>query len=167
MKNFYGVPEIFGRRVKTKVVRVPFEMTNTFQIKLDSVQPSQLYISSKKLDEMMKSLERSKFVFVEPIPIKKLGNQVVFVDGHTRALAAFLLGLSEVPVYWEDEELDWDEYKICIGWCKEEGIHTISDLKNRIVSHKDYQVLWLDRCGRMQRELEEKRKAQKNPAKTQ
>ena len=134
-------------------------VTKTFQMKLDSIQPSQLYISSEKLDSMMKSLERSRRVFVEPIPIKKLGNRVIFVDGHTRALAAFLLGLSEVPVYWEDEELDWEEYEICVEWCKKEGIHTISDLKNRIVSHKDYQVLWLDKCRKMQQDLEAKRKA--------
>jgi ParB-like chromosome segregation protein Spo0J len=74
------------------------KVAKAFQMKLDSIQPSQLYISSKKLDSIVKSIERSKPVFVEPIPIKKLGNQVVFVDGHTRALAAFLLGLSEVPV---------------------------------------------------------------------
>lgn len=133
-------------------------MTKTFQMKLNSIQPSQLYVSSKKLDNIMKSLERSKTVSVEPIPIKKLGNQVVFVDGHTRALAAFLLGLSEVPVYWEDEELDWEEYEICVEWCKKEGIHVISDLKNRIVPHKDYQVLWLDKCRKMQQDLEAKRK---------
>jgi hypothetical protein len=141
-------------------------MTNTFQMKLNSIQPSQLYISSEKLDSIMKSLEQSKPVFLEPIPIKKLRGQVVFVDGHTRAFAAFLLGLSEIPVYWEDEDLDWEEYEICVEWCKEEGIHTISDLKNRIVSSSEYQVLWLDRCGRMQRDLGKKRKAQKKPAKT-
>jgi len=133
-------------------------VTKAFQMKLDSIQPSQLYISSKKLDSIMKSLERSKPVSVEPIPIKKLGNQVIFVDGHTRALAAFLLGLSEVPVYWEDEELGWEEYEICVEWCKKEGIYTISDLKNRIVPHKDYQVLWLDKCRRMQQDLEAERK---------
>ena len=141
-------------------------MTNIFQMKLDSIQPSQLYISSEKLDSVMKSLEPSKPVFIEPIPIKTLETQVVFVDGHTRAFAAFLLGLSELPVYWEVEDLDWEEYEICVGWCKKEGIHTISDLKNRIVSPTDYQVLWLDRCGRMQEDLKEKRKAQKNPAKS-
>jgi hypothetical protein len=43
-------------------------------------------------------LLQSKPSSVEPIPVKKLGNQVVFVDGHTRALAAFLLGISEIPV---------------------------------------------------------------------
>ena len=140
-------------------------MTNIFQMKLNSIQPSQLYISSEKLDGIMKGLEQSNPVIIEPIPIKKLGNQVIFVDGHTRAFVAFSLGLSEIPVYWEDEDLDWEEYEICVEWCKEEGIYTISDLENRIVSPSDYQVLWLDRCERMQKDLEEKRKAQKNLAK--
>jgi len=127
-------------------------------MELSSIQPSQLYISSKKLDSIWKSLEQGKSALVEPIPIKKLGNQVIFVDGHTRALAAFLLGLSAVPVYWEDEELDWEEYEICVEWCKKEGIRTISDLKDRIVSHRDYEVLWLDKCRKMQQDLEARRK---------
>jgi len=137
-------------------------VVKAFLMKLDSIQPSQLYISRGKLDTVMRKFKQYKPVSIKPIPIKKLGDQVVFVDGHTRAYAAFLLGFSEVPVYWEDEELDWDEYEVCVRWCKEERIHTISDLKNRVVSHKDYQVLWLDRCRKMQQELEAKKKAQKN-----
>jgi hypothetical protein len=139
-------------------------MTNTFQMKLNSIQPSQLYISSAKLDSVKKRLEHSKLVRIEPVPIKKLGGQVVLVDGHTRAFAAFLLGFSEIPVYWEEEELDWDEYEICVAWCKEEGIHTIASLKERVISPMDYQVLWLDRCTGMQKEQEQRRKAQKNLA---
>jgi hypothetical protein len=127
-------------------------------MKLNSVQPSQLYISSKKLDGIMRSLEGGKPVSVEPVPIKKLGNQVILVDGYTRALAAFLLGLSEISVYWQDGELDWEEYEICVEWCKKEGIHTIPDLKNRIVSHKDYQLLWVGRCRKMQQDLEANRR---------
>ena len=139
-------------------------MTKTFQMQVDSIQPTQLYISSAKLDRVMKILKQFKKVDIEPIPVKKLEGQIIFVDGHTRALAALLLGLSEIPVYYwkdEDEKLDWDEYKVCIEWCKEEGIHAISDLKNRIVPHKDYQVLWLDRCKKMQQDLEVKRKTQR------
>ena len=99
--------------------------------------------------------------------MKKLEGQIIFVDGHTRALAALLLGISEIPVYYwkdedQDEELDWDEYKACIEWCKKEGIHTISDLKNKIVPHKDYQVVWLDKCRKMQEDLQARRKAQKS-----
>jgi len=127
---------LFRRGVKTKVVKVLFEMTNTFRLELDSIQPSQLYINSEKLRYVMRLPESGPFS-VKLIPEKKLGNQVVFVDGHTRALVAFLLGFSEVLVYWKDEELDWEEYEICVEWCKDEGISTILDLKNRVVSPRN------------------------------
>jgi len=133
-------------------------MTKTFMMKLDEIQPSQLYISSEKLAEVMKTFDPNEPKSIEPIPIKKLGNEIIFVDGHTRAFAVFLRGFPDVPVYWEDEELDWDAYEICVEWCKKEGVHTIADLKNRVVSQKDYEILWYRRCERMQQELEAKRK---------
>jgi hypothetical protein len=68
-----------------------------------------------------------------------------------------LRGISEVRVYWEEDELDWDAYEVCVDWCKKEGINTIADLKERVIPSKEYQVLWLDRCEKMQRELEAKR----------
>lgn len=95
---------------------------------------------------------------MEPIPVKKLEDDVVFVDGHTRAFAAFLCGFSEVPVYWEDEELDWNAYRICVEWCKRGGIRTIADLKNRVIPQRDYEKLWYERCERMQQDLEAKRR---------
>jgi len=136
-------------------------MTKTFMMKLDEIQPSQLYISSEKLSEVMKTFNPAKPESIEPIPIKELGNTIVFVDGHTRAFAAFLHNVPEIPVYWENEELDWDAYKICVGWCKKERIHTIVDLKNRVISQKDYEILWYRRCKEMQQGLA-KRKSKKN-----
>jgi hypothetical protein len=136
-------------------------MTKAFMMKLSEIQPSQLYISSGKLSEIMKTFGSAHPELIEPIPIKKLGNEIVFVDGHTRAFAALLRGFSEVPVYWEDEELDWDAYEICVRWCKEDGIHTIADLKNKVVSQKDYETLWYARCEEMEQDLA-KRKHNKN-----
>jgi hypothetical protein len=133
-------------------------MTKTFMMKLSELQPSQLYISSEKLSEVMKTFNPAKPEAMEPIPIKQLGNETTFVDGHTRAFAAFLHDFSEVPVYWEDEELDWDAYEVCIAWCKKEGIHTIADLKNKVVSQKDYEVLWYRRCEEMQQDLAKRKK---------
>jgi len=129
------------------------EMVKAFKMRLDKIQPSQLYISTEKLAEVRRMLNPAKPESLEPIPIKKLGDDVIFVDGHTRAFAAFLCGLSEVPVYWEDEELDWNEYEICVKWCKDEGIRTIADLKDRVISQKDYEVLWYKRCEKMQQDL--------------
>jgi hypothetical protein len=133
-------------------------MVKLFSMKIDAIQPTQLYISSEKLNSVMRNLRHTKAIHIAPIPIKKLDNQIVFADGHTRAFAAFLLGLSEILVHWEDEELDWDEYRTCVKWCKEEGIITISDLKKRVIPNKDYQVLWLDKCKKMQTDMEIKRK---------
>lgn len=130
-------------------------MGRTLWMRLDRIQPSQLFISSAKLSQVMKSFGSQS---IEPIPVKKLGENIIFVDGHTRAFAAFLRGVLEVPVYWETDELDWDAYEICVGWCRNEGIHSISDLKNRVVPHEKYEVLWLGRCERMQHELEAKRR---------
>ena len=133
-------------------------MPKTFMMKLDKIQPTQLYINSEKLSEVMKTFDPKNPEAMEPIPIKKLGNEIIFVDGHTRAFAAFLHGFSHVPVYWEDEELDWEEYKICLKWCKKEKIQTIADLKDRVVSQKDYERLWYKRCEKMQQNLERRRK---------
>ncbi|MEM3760007.1 MAG: hypothetical protein QXZ02_02710 [Candidatus Bathyarchaeia archaeon] len=133
-------------------------MPKTFMMKLDKIQPTQLFISSEKLSGVMKTFNSKNPKAMDPIPIKKLGNEIIFVDGHTRAFAAFLYGFSEIPVYWEDEELDWDEYKICLKWCKKEKIHTIADLKSRVVSQKDYERLWYKRCEEMQQNLEWRRK---------
>jgi len=132
-------------------------MTKTFMMKIDKIQPSQLFISSAKLSRIMKTLDPDKPALMEPIPIKRLGNDIIFVDGHTRAFAAFLHGFSDVPVYWEDEELDWDAYEICVEWCKKEGIHTIADLKNRVVSQNAYETLWYKRCEKMQQNLAKKK----------
>jgi hypothetical protein len=133
-------------------------MAKTFMMKLDKIQPTQLFISSEKLSEVMKTFNPKNPESMEPIPVKKLGNEIIFVDGHTRAFAAFLHGFSQVPVYWENEELDWDAYKICVKWCKKEKIRTIADLKTRIVSQKDYEILWYKRCEKMQKNLELRRK---------
>lgn len=129
-----------------------------FMMRLSEVQPSQLYISSEKLSEVMKTFNTNDPESMEPIPVKKLGGDVIFVDGHTRAFAAFLCNFLEVPVYWEDEELDWDAYKICVEWCKKEGIFAIADLKSKVVSQKEYEKLWYERCEKMQKDLETKRK---------
>ncbi|TET19953.1 hypothetical protein E3J74_04650 [Candidatus Bathyarchaeota archaeon] len=132
-------------------------MTKIFFMKLDEIQPSQLYISSDKLSNVMKNFP-SKPASIEPIPIKKLRDQIIFVDGHTRAFAAFQIGFSKVPVYWEYEELDWEAYEICVDWCKEEGIQTIADLRNRVIPHQKYEKLWYERCAKMQKKLEDERK---------
>ena len=128
-------------------------MNDSFQLKLDEIQPSQLYISRTKMSAVLKHFKSSTENFLEPIPIKKLDGELVSTDGHTRGVVWHLEGHMEVECVWEDLEMDWDAYRICVDWCKEAGITSIIDLNGRFLDHADYEVLWLDRCRIMQEAL--------------
>ena len=132
-------------------------MGDVFLMKLSHIQPSQLWISSEKLAGVQENLAPIEADTLPPIPVKQLGSEVICTDGHTRALAAYLHGLAEIRVYWDEDELDWEAYAICVRWCKEEGIHSVADLKNRVVGAEEYELLWLRRCAAMQQELAAKR----------
>ena len=127
-------------------------MSRTFRMALDCLQPSQLYISADKLRKVLEAAEPP-----EPIPIKQLGAHLVMTDGHTRAFAAWSRGQREVTVVWDEDELDWGAYEVCVQWCEKEDIHTIADLEGRVVDRETYQVEWLDRCATMHHELESRR----------
>lgn len=131
-------------------------MGDVFRMTLAEIQPSQLFISTEKLAAMLRGFDRSR---MEPIPVKRLGDDVVMTDGHTRGFAAFLCGMQELPVVWDEDELDWEAYEICVEWCKEDGIRSVADLVGRVIGAAEYEERWLGRCRKMHEELEGKRAA--------
>ncbi len=58
------------------------------------------------------------------------------------------LGYEEIDVYWEQEELDWDLYEICVQWC----------IDGKILNNKAYKKKWIEKCQLAYRELEKERK---------
>ena len=134
-------------------------MNEVFVQRLDQIQPSQLYVSEAKLAQVQEAPG-----LLEPLPVKRLAGRVVLTDGHTRALAAWQAGHARIEVYWDQDELDWEAYGICVAWCDEAGIRTVADLAGRVVSPADYEVLWLQRCARMQRALAQRRGSRKRRA---
>ncbi|MFX1263626.1 MAG: hypothetical protein ACFFAZ_16305 [Promethearchaeota archaeon] len=127
-------------------------MGETFKLYLHEIQPSQLYISQAKLDAVINGRNRGNLAMYAPIPIKELNGELVSTDGHTRGIAWLLEGYEEAEVEWETVEMDWEEYAVYVQWCKDEGVFSIEDLKNRIISHDDYKVLWYERCKAFQDE---------------
>lgn len=134
-------------------------MDKVFRLRLDEIQPSQLYISRTKFAEIMKYFETSTESQLEPIPVRDFDGELVSTDGHTRGVAWHLQGYEEVDVVWEDLEMDWEFYQICIDWCKEEGINSIVDLTDRFLEHSEYEILWLERCRIALENLEEQRRS--------
>ncbi len=118
-----------------------------FRIDLSNVQPSQLYICREKLVTVQREFDAAGSV--DPVPVKELDGRRILTDGHTRALATHLRGEEEVDVYWEDEPLDWNAYRVCVEWCLRENIHSVRDLADRIIPWAQYEHVWIERCRRM------------------
>jgi hypothetical protein len=132
-------------------------VTRIFLRRLDEIQPSQLFVSAEKLSRVMGDPDCITLQALAPVPLKELGGRVVLTDGHTRALAVHLSGLTDIRAFWDPDDLDWEAYEICVAWCREEGIHTVADLEDRVVPAEAYEVLWLERCRRMHQDLEARR----------
>jgi ribosomal protein S18 acetylase RimI-like enzyme len=120
---------------------------------ISNIQPSQLYISSKKYTECVELFRRKGIRSCEPIPVKTIGSDTFFTDGHTRALILWENGVEELKVYNDPDDLDWIAYLADLQWCREEKIGSISDLKNRIVDEEDYKENWIRRCDELHEKL--------------
>lgn len=53
-------------------------MIKFFEMKLEEIQPSQLFISIEKLNQVMGDLEPVSLETLPPVPVKRLGNDVIF-----------------------------------------------------------------------------------------
>jgi hypothetical protein len=133
-------------------------LPDLFSLRLDRAQPSQLYISARKLARVRLQFDPSQPGSLAPVPVVRLCGKTVYSDGHTRAFAAFTAGHTETIAYWDEDELDGAAYEICVRWCEQAGIHTIADLAGRVVDPGAYRALWLDRCARMHERLAAQRR---------
>jgi hypothetical protein len=126
--------------------RVIIPNDKVFILPISDLQPSQLFISEGKLCLCKEWFDKSDIAKMDAIPIKHFMGKNLMTDGHTRAVLAYLSGFKEIPCYLDTDELDMKAYAKDIEWCNEEGVSGVSDLAKRIVSHKDYEVLWRKRC---------------------
>lgn len=117
-----------------------------FMLPISELQPSQLYISEGKLRLVKEWFDKSDITKFDPIPIKHWNGKNLMTDGHTRAVLAHQNGFTEIPCYIDEDELDMNAYATDVEWCDNEGVFGIADLAERIVSHKDYEMLWRKRC---------------------
>lgn len=129
------------------------EMENRPSFKLTALQPSQFYISEKKLREINEWFRPEDLSNFAPIPVKLLDGLPVMTDGHTRAAAALLAGLDEVPLVWDEDELDWNMYRRCVEECRRRGVCSPAELPGRVISEAEYGEKWDRWCDEMHAEL--------------
>lgn len=120
------------------------------ELTIKDLQPSQFYISQKKIDDINKWFNPSDLSNFEPIPIKILDGGIVITDGHTRVVAALQNGLDKVPLAYDEDELNWDMYRECVKECKKLNITSPLSLLSRIISEDEYEIKWNKWCDEMQ-----------------
>ncbi len=114
-------------------------------IPIDSVQPTQLYVARSKYDHWDTAMRSTNGQY-DPVPVKQIGDLLILTDGHSRAVAALSRGDSHLNVVDDTDEMDWLSYLENVCWCRNSGIHSIGDLKDRFVDDATYQREWRDRC---------------------
>ena len=118
--------------------------------KLRELQPSQFYISEKKLREVEAWFDAKDLSSFAPIPVKLLDGRPVMTDGHTRAVAALRAGLDAVPLVWDADALDWEMYRVCVEACRSRQVCSPCDLLERVLSAEDYRAQWDGWCDAIQ-----------------
>ena len=115
---------------------------------------SQIYLNEDKIANIRKWLNPQDLTNFEPLPVHDFGNgRLTLTDGHSRAYLAYTLGIQTLPVVYDTDDIIVCEtgqmlYKNDIVWCERFHIHSVCDLKNRVVSHSAYQELWEGRCDK-------------------
>ena len=129
-------------------------MKDIYKLTLKDLQPSQFYISERKLASVEVWFDPADLSNFEPIPVKELDGVPVITDGHTRAVAALRVGVDRVPLVWDMDELDWRLYRACVTACRRRGILSPADLLTRIISAEEYVEQWDAWCDRLHADID-------------
>lgn len=127
------------------------------ELRLRDLQPSQFYVSAAKLRAVEEQLRPGGLSGLAPIPVKLLDGRPVMTDGHTRAAAALRAGLDAFPLVWDEDDLDWEAYRLCVEECRRRGVCSPADLIARVVSEEEYREKWDGWCDAMQAQLRRSR----------
>ncbi len=125
-------------------------ITKIHSMRISDICPSQLYIAEGKYQYWQDRFAKDGYDDYEPVPIKKIGNDVFFTHGHSRALLLWQHGCQHIKVYHNPDHLDWIMYLVNLQLCKDRHITSIADLQPRVVSEAEYTAEWRQRCSEKQ-----------------
>ncbi len=125
-----------------------------FEISLETLGVTQLYLNQRKLAAVKDKIQQEDFAGFAPLPVSDFGDGVTaLTDGHHRAFAAWQMGKKSTEVYWDKDpntvgKLSQRLYRMERKWCQQTGIQKIADLESRILQPPAYEFFWLERCRR-------------------
>jgi len=124
-------------------------------VDISQLKLSQIYLSQKKIAEIITWFIPSLENF-QPVCVRDFlsNGNLHITDGHTRTYIAWLNGVKQIPVIYDNCEivsceLGQIQYRNDIEWCDRFNLQSIADLSDRVLTEADYEELWRGRCGKM------------------
>ncbi|EGL87137.1 ParB-like protein [Streptococcus infantis SK1076] len=115
------------------------------EVNIKDLHPSQLYLSEKKLQDILMLYQSVEKPSINPISVLAFGNRLLITDGHHRAYQALLLGQDTISAEFDKDGGD-ELYHLYAQACEERKIYSILDLKNRILPQDEYEAKWYNWC---------------------
>jgi len=126
-----------------------------YKVNINGIIPAQHYLSQEKLRKTKESfLEYPSYGAIYIILYK---NKYFSIDGHHRLYHLQQEGIKEIEVINEISDNTHKLYQILAEESLTLELKNISSLKNRIlISHKEYEQKWIQKCQTILKELKEK-----------
>ena len=123
------------------------------KININEIIPQQHYLSKVKLDRVLKSFD--EYDSYGDIFVIDYKGSIYSVDGHHRLFHLYNQGVREIEVVNEASDNSNMLYQKLADEANQLGLKTIADLCDRILeSEEEYQRLWIDRCQRILRSID-------------
>lgn len=127
--NFYS---------KEKELIKTFEPQKIFDINISDIQPSQFYINSSKLEAISHFVNNEDDICV---PLAKIGDMTISLDGHTRMFYGITKGFSKVKGFYTKYDSYIQEF---VKEARKRKILTPYDLQ--LLSKEQYELQWNKYC---------------------
>ncbi|UTC76967.1 hypothetical protein E4O04_02640 [Treponema sp. OMZ 799] len=129
----------FVNSYRTTILELPQQ--EQFDLELNLVQPSQFYVSSQKLQAVNSFIKKAEDIV---IPVIRIKDRYVSLDGHTRLYLAYKQKWEKVrAVITETDEWIWR----FVREAEKRGVYRPSDLK--LISQEEYEICWNAFCDKI------------------
>ena len=115
------------------------------KVNIKNLQPTQLYLSEKKLKAIQNLYQSAETFNINPISVLAFGDRLLITDGHHRAYQALLAGQKTISAEWDKDGGD-ELYHLYAQVCEERKIYSVLDLKNHILAQDEYEAKWYNWC---------------------
>ena len=115
------------------------------KVNIKNLQPTQLYLSEKKLKAIQNLYQSAETFNINPVSVLAFGDCFLITDGHHRAYQALLLGQDTISAEFDRDGGD-ELYHLYAQACEKRKIYSVLDLKNHILPQDEYEAKWYNWC---------------------